>query len=133
MDLADRTEIKEPRFPNRRLYEAYKMCVIPSRADGEGPPNCKLGYASENGGRYDVDAQPDAVAVERLWGPSARFASLGMTRILSPSRYGQLAPVNTRLSMCTPGAATASSEIMRNRNVTVCPAKFGPKLMTVSM
>src|SRR5436190_5388370 len=46
---------------------------------------------------------------------------------------GHVAPVIEILSMCTPGAATASSEPIRKRNVTVCPARFGPRFITVSM
>src|SRR5437762_3528714 len=34
--------------------------------------------------------------------------------------------------MCAPGAATASSEPIRKRNVTVCPARFGPMFIIVT-
>ena len=35
--------------------------------------------------------------------------------------------------MCQPVAAAASSEPKRNRSVIVCPFRFGPMLITVSM
>ena len=47
--------------------------------------------------------------------------------------YGQDALVMLTPSTHTPGADTASSDPIRNRNVTVCPARFGPMLITVSM
>jgi hypothetical protein len=47
--------------------------------------------------------------------------------------YGQEAFEIEMVSTRTPGAATASSVPIRKRNVTVCPARFGPRLIAVSM
>src|SRR4026208_164723 len=47
--------------------------------------------------------------------------------------YGQEAFEIEIVSTRTPGAATASSVPIRKRNVTVCPATFGPRLIAVSM
>ena len=52
---------------------------------------------------------------------------------LSESPYGQEALEIEIVSTLTPGAATASSVPIRKRNVTVCPARFGPRLIAVSM
>ena len=46
---------------------------------------------------------------------------------------GQTPSVIVMVSTRHPGAATAASDPKRRRNVIVCPARFGPRLMTVSM
>jgi hypothetical protein len=56
-----------------------RYAVIPSRADDEGPPSWNFDRANHNGRKMTVMAWHDAVGVERLRDPSARFASLGMT------------------------------------------------------
>ena len=57
------------------------MRVIPSRGDGEGPRNCKLPLPRKSTRRLTEDAGWNAKAIERVRGPSARFASLGMTSV----------------------------------------------------
>ena len=57
------------------------MMVIPSRADGEGPRSCKLGGQKTIRPEMTVCSRGHAKAIERVRGPSARFASLGMTRV----------------------------------------------------
>src|SRR4029079_5516364 len=47
--------------------------------------------------------------------------------------YGQEALEIEIVSTPTPSASTASSVPIRKRNVTVCPARFGPRLIAVSM
>jgi hypothetical protein len=54
--------------------------VIPSRADGKGPRSCRLHEHKTIKRQMTECACWSAKAVERLRGPSARFASLGMTR-----------------------------------------------------
>jgi hypothetical protein len=39
------------------------------------------------GCRYNVDAGPTAEAIERVRGPSARYASLGMTTLLTALHF----------------------------------------------
>src|SRR3954469_7471416 len=59
--------------------ERFILCavaVIPSRADDEGPRSCNLDDQAKIGGRSDVGAVYGAKAIQRLRGPSARYASL---------------------------------------------------------
>src|ERR1700731_2312650 len=53
--------------------------VIPSRADGEGPHSRSLRHTKKHHTRSDEDAVCFAQALDHWRGPSARFASLGMT------------------------------------------------------
>ena len=54
-------------------------------------------------------------------------------RLLRGSLYGHDAPVIERLSMRHPGADTGTSDKKRHRSVMVCPFRFGPRSITVSM
>jgi hypothetical protein len=68
------------------------MIVIPNRADGEGTRSCQLPLPRGSVRPLTEDALFYAKAIERERGPSARFASLGMTCVailaspLSPDR-----------------------------------------------
>ncbi|MEY2550750.1 MAG: hypothetical protein QOG12_894 [Verrucomicrobiota bacterium] len=55
--------------------------VIPSRADGEGPHSWKLPLPRKSTRTLTENDRRNAKAVERMRGPSARFACLGMTRV----------------------------------------------------
>ena len=55
--------------------------VIPSRADGEGPHSWKLPLPRKSTRTLTENARRNAKAIARMRGPSARFASLGMTRV----------------------------------------------------
>jgi hypothetical protein len=62
------------------------MRVIPSRADGEGPRSRTMGYANPLSRTTQIEPPEQrellCVTKGRLRGPSARFASLGMTPLM---------------------------------------------------
>jgi|GEM_PF-4752933 len=60
------------------LDDGDGMQVIPSRGEGEGPRGWKLPLLQTNA-NTDGGRLRNAKAIKRLSGPSARFASLGMT------------------------------------------------------
>jgi hypothetical protein len=60
----------------------FEEGVIPSRADDEGPPSWKFRHTNQDRPKLTMNTWHNAVAFQRSRGPSARFASLGMTRLL---------------------------------------------------
>ena len=60
--------------------------VIPSRADGEGPPSRGVLHSKKDQASSDDNAQSIAKAIERLRGPSPS-ARLGMTCVHSHLSY----------------------------------------------
>ena len=69
----------------------------------------------------------------RSLGAKSRQGFLTRKYLLGPPAYWQVAPVIEMVSTFHPGAAIASSVPNRNRSVIVCPFRFGPRLITVSM
>ncbi|MEY2510761.1 MAG: hypothetical protein QOE26_1524 [Verrucomicrobiota bacterium] len=55
--------------------------VIASGPDGEGPHSWKFAATAKITRTLTENARRNAKAIERMRGPSARFACLGMTRV----------------------------------------------------
>jgi len=64
-----------------------EIAVIPSRADGEGPPSRSLRYTKKDQAWSDENALRISKAIERLRGPSVAAATSRMTCVQSHLGY----------------------------------------------